>query len=231
MILQVRRTQDESMVGHRGNAYLNSLRQPILFFFRKSCKIRFVEHSPAILIRRRAWSDTSWIVTWLTLQHGKIATVARGARRPSSPFAGKLDLFFAVEISYAVSRKSALHSLREVAVRQPFDASPVPGANLFLCSYFAELTELVTEPGEPLPELFDLLSRAFVHLGSAPATRRALEHFEKELARILGIHEADTPPLASLQAHCGKIPSSRATVLKQIERDPKFPLVCREENP
>ncbi len=175
-----------------------------------------MEHSPAILIRRRAWGDTSWIVTWLTLEHGKVSTMARGARRPGSPFAGKLDLFYSAEISFQSSRKSALHSLREVQLLEPFDASGVPCANIYLCGYFAEMTDLVTEPGAPVAGVYDLLRRALGHLRSQTATLRALEHFERELARALGV--GDGVVLSALETCCGSIPSSRNAALKLLKK-------------
>ena len=33
--------------------------------------------------------------------NGRISTVAKGARRPKSPFAGKLDLFYEADFSYS----------------------------------------------------------------------------------------------------------------------------------
>ncbi|MFZ4776104.1 MAG: DNA repair protein RecO [Terrimicrobiaceae bacterium] len=176
-----------------------------------------MQHSPAILIRRRAWGDTSWITTWLTLEHGKVATMARGAKRPASPFAGKLDLFYIAEISFIASRKSSLHTLKEVRVLEPFDASRISCANVFLCGYFAELTELVTEPGSPVAGMFDLLKRALSHLKDKPATLRALEHFERELGRGLGIGDARSEALSALEAYCGRIPASRAAVLRLLK--------------
>ena len=170
-----------------------------------------MEESLGILIRRRAWSDTSWIVTWVTRDHGKVSTIARGARRPSSPHAGKLDLFFTAEIAFAVSRKSTLHTLREVRLVEPFDAASVPPANVFLAGYFAEVTDLATQPGAPVEAVFGLLVRAFGHLRKCPASRRALEHYESELCRALGIH--GRAPLASLESYCGRIPGSRQTAL------------------
>jgi len=176
-----------------------------------------VEHSTAILIRRRAWSETSWILTWLTLHHGKISTMAKGARRLTSTFAGKIDLFFIAEISFVPSQKSALHTLREIQVLQPFDASHLSGANLFLCGYFSELVDLAIEPGLPVPEIFDLLSRAVSHLQKTEATHRALDFFEQELARLLGIHHASTPPRTALENHCGRLPASRRPLLELLK--------------
>src|SRR5947207_9274720 len=79
-----------------------------------------MESTVAILLRKRKFSDTSLIVSWCTESLGCIQTVAKGARRARSPFAGKLDLFFEAEIQIARSRRSDLHSLTEVALMNPF---------------------------------------------------------------------------------------------------------------
>src|SRR5216117_239523 len=79
-----------------------------------------VETTTAILLRKRKFSDTSLIVSWCTESCGCIQTVAKGARRAKSPFAGKLDLFFEAEISIVRSRKSDLHTLTEVVLKNPF---------------------------------------------------------------------------------------------------------------
>jgi len=169
-----------------------------------------MEESLAILIRRQPWSETSWIVTWLTRDHGKISTMARGARRPSSPQAGKLDLFYVADIAFTVSRKSLLHTLREVRVMEPFDAPSC--TNVFLAGYFAELVDMITQPGDPVEQVFDLMARAVAFLRKSPASLRALEHFESELGRALGIPHS----LAALESYCGRIPASRAAALKLL---------------
>src|SRR5687767_15220007 len=78
--------------------------------------LRSVETTAAILLRKTKLTETSLIVTWLTAEHGKVKTVAKGALQPKSRFAGRLDLFFECEIQYVRSRKSDLHILREVAL-------------------------------------------------------------------------------------------------------------------
>lgn len=175
-----------------------------------------MEQTEAILIRRHAWSDTSLILTWSTAVHGKVRTVAKGARRTASAFAGRLDLFHRVEIGYALSRRGDLHTLREIRLVAPFAASAA--ANLFLAGYFAELVDRTTEPGQPVPEIHDLLVRALTHLGSAPASVRALVFFEEELCRQLGIFEASGSALVELERYCGKIPPSRNEVLELMSR-------------
>lgn len=45
----------------------------------------------ALLARRVAWRESSWIVHLFTRAHGRIALVARGARRARSPLRGRLE--------------------------------------------------------------------------------------------------------------------------------------------
>src|SRR5205807_7809918 len=79
-----------------------------------------MESTEAILVRKRKFSDTSLIVSWCTDSFGCVQTVAKGARRLKSPFAGKLDLFFETEIYIVRSRKSDLHTLTEVVLKNQF---------------------------------------------------------------------------------------------------------------
>src|SRR4051812_47007303 len=77
------------------------------------------ERATGIILRTRPLTETSLIVQWLTAEFGRIATVAKGARRAKSPFLGKLDLYYEAEFSFARARKSTLHTLREVSLRNP----------------------------------------------------------------------------------------------------------------
>jgi DNA repair protein RecO (recombination protein O) len=178
-----------------------------------------VETTVAILLRKRKFSDTSLIVSWCTESLGCIDTVAKGALRPKSPFAGKLDLFFEAEIQIARSRKSSLHTLTELSLRNVFAGIRRTFVRTQTASYFAELIELCTERDHYEPQLFDLLRRALAYLDSHQPDLRALTHFESELARITGVHNAkrrkETPAIA-LGALFGKLPAGRAALLKAL---------------
>lgn len=141
----------------------------------------------AIVLRRRPFSETSLIVAWCTDSLGCIQTVAKGARRPKNSFAGRLDLFYEAEIQVARSRKSNLHTLTEVVVRQTFPGIRTNYRRTQTAAYFVELIELCTERDHHEPELFDLLRRALAFLDENDSSPRIVAHFEKELARIAGV--------------------------------------------
>ena len=167
------------------------------------------ETTTAILLRKTRLSDTSWIITWCSQTCGKIKTVAKGARRPRSPFAGRLDLFFDSEIQFVRSKKSELHVLKETVLIEPHEGLRKAWLTTQLASYFVELIELATEPEHPAPELYDLLKRAFRHLNGNPATKRVLLHFESELARLLGIRKNGITAAVAIGRACGRLPVAR----------------------
>ena len=105
----------------------------------------------AILLRRTRFSETSLIVSWFSQEQGKLKTVAKGALRSKSGFAGKLDLFFQCELSISWSRRSELHSLREVVLIEPFAGIRSDYRNTLAAGYFLELVEETTEPEHPEP--------------------------------------------------------------------------------
>lgn len=178
-----------------------------------------MESTTAILLRKRKLSDTSLIVHWCTSSLGCVQTVAKGARRTKSPFAGKLDLFFEAEIQIARSRRSNLHTLREVALTNPFSGIRQSYARMRAAAYFVELIEICTESDHHDPQLFALLRRAFGYLSANEPTLRAANHFETELARIAGVHDASASkhdPAVALANLFGRLPLSRTALLKSL---------------
>src|SRR6266699_1113521 len=178
-----------------------------------------MESTEAILLRKRKFSDTSLIVSWCTELIGCIQTIAKGARRAKSPFAGKLDLFFEAEISSVRSRKTDLHTLAEVVLKNPFARIRSSYLRTQTAAYFVELIEICTERDHREPELFSLLRRAFGYLNANDPDLRAVPHFETELARIAGVHDAKrlkADPAFALGNLFGKLPLSRTPLLKTL---------------
>jgi len=178
-----------------------------------------VESTEAILLRKRKFSDTSLIVSWCTESLGCVQTIAKGARRQKSPFAGKVDLFFEAEISIVRSRKSDLHTLTEVVLKNPFAGIRSNYLRTQTAAYFVELIEICTERDHREPELFGLLRRAFGYLDASDPTARAVAHFETELARIAGVHDQTRlkgDPAFALGNLFGRLPLSRTPLLKTL---------------
>jgi DNA repair protein RecO (recombination protein O) len=144
------------------------------------------ERSSGIILRTRPLTETSLIVHWITPDYGRLATVAKGARRPQSPFRGKLDLFHAMDFTFSRSRRSELHTLREAVLRQTHPALRRDITRLQQAAYAVALLELATETETPLPELFHLFNSWLNHLQEDAASELGLLAFEARALHELG---------------------------------------------
>jgi DNA repair protein RecO (recombination protein O) len=146
-----------------------------------------IASATGLILRTRPLTETSLIVHWLTPTFGRIATVAKGARRPKSPFLGKLDLFYLADFSFSRSRSSDLHILREVSLRETHGALREDILKLRQAAYAAACIEQTTETETPLPAVYELL-RGFLDCvcreQNAPQTVFA---FELKLLQELGL--------------------------------------------
>ena len=145
------------------------------------------ERATGLILRTRPLTETSLIVQWLTPDCGRIATVARGARRAKSAFRGKLDLFYLADFSFARSCRSDLHTLREVSLRETHSALRREIELLQQAAYGAALLEQTTETETPLPGAFELLREFLQQLPLPPLTARTVFAFELKLLRELGL--------------------------------------------
>lgn len=147
-----------------------------------------IERAYGIILRTRPFTETSLIVQWLTLECGRISTVAKGARRPKSPFRGKLDLFYEADFSFVRSRRSELHTLRELVLRTPHVTLRNDLGYLRQASYCAALIEQTTETDTPLPAVFELMRGLLAHLAKQPPQPQTLFAFELKLLNELGLN-------------------------------------------
>lgn len=175
-----------------------------------------MQATQAIVIRLTRLTETSLIVHWFTEAYGLIKTVAKGARRPKSPFSGQLDLFFGGEITMSRARQGELHLLREVAIQHWREGLRRNYTSTLLAAYCCQLLEIAVEPEHPDPEFHDLLKRALDHFDTKPASLRALDHFENELARLLGVSHSRHPAEATLRDALGTLPASRAELVERL---------------
>jgi DNA repair protein RecO (recombination protein O) len=144
------------------------------------------QRATGLILRTRPLTETSLIVHWLTPDFGRLSTVAKGARRPKSPFRGKLDLFYLAEFSFLRSRRSDLHILREVTLRETHEALRRDVARLQQAAYAASLVEQTSETETPLAAEFDLLQTFLAALCATAPSSAGLLAFELKLLKALG---------------------------------------------
>jgi len=147
-----------------------------------------IESTTGIILRTRPFTETSLIVHWLTPDSGRIATIAKGARRPRSPFLGKLDLFYEADISFSRSRHSDLHVLREASLRETHGAIREDILKLRQAAYAVAFVGQATETDTPLPAVFELLRGFLDHLCRRKPSPQLVLALELKLLQELGLN-------------------------------------------
>jgi DNA repair protein RecO (recombination protein O) len=157
-----------------------------------------IESASGIILRTLPLTDTSLIIHWLTPGFGRIATVAKGARRPKSPFSGKLDLFYEADFSFSRSRSSDLHTLREVNLRNTNGALREDILKVRQAAYAAAFIVQTTETETPMPAVFELFREFLESLCTHEASPQVLFGFELKMLQELGLEpDWDTTKLTA----------------------------------
>lgn len=146
-----------------------------------------IESARGLILRTRPLTETSLIVHWLTPDLGRIATVAKGARRPKSPFVGKLDLLYVADFSFSRSRRSDLHVLREVLLREIHAPLRQNLSSLWRATYAGALIEQATETETPLQGIYELMLGFLFYLCRLPCGPQMVFAFELRLLHELGL--------------------------------------------
>lgn len=186
-----------------------------------------VEKSRGLILRVRTLTETSLIIHWLTPDLGRIATVAKGARRPKSALRGKLDLFHVADFSFVCSRRSELHTLREAALVETHAALRRDLACLQQASYAVALLEQTTETETPIPFAYDLALEYLQHLCREKPQAWPVFALEMKLLAELGF----TPELemASVGAEARTLLEIMMTAeWAELAQQPMSPTALRE---
>lgn len=176
-----------------------------------------MEKCKGTIIRRIPLTESSLIINWCTEDHGILKTVAKGARRPKSPFAGKLDLFCEAEFAIIRSKKSDLHPLRELSLTSLRSGLRKSYLQTLAATYFVQLLNLVTEPETPITSLNNLLNRALNHLEKTLPDMKAILHYEKQMTQLLGILDPDQAPAKNLEQAGHRLPKTRMELFRLID--------------
>ena len=144
-----------------------------------------VQQEPAYVIHRRPWRESSLLVDLFTLNHGRMAVVARGATGARSPLKAQLQPFQPLLVDWR--GRSDLKTLVQVEVR-PAEL-PTRTRALYSGLYINELLQRILPEADPHPVLFASYIDALQALSALPGggdVEPVLRQFEQAFAGSLG---------------------------------------------
>jgi DNA repair protein RecO (recombination protein O) len=165
----------------------------------------------AFILHRYPWKETSLVLEAFSRQWGRVAVVARGARRPTSVLRGALRAFEPLELSwFGRSELRTLHAAERVG-----GFPLLRGAALMCGFYLNELILRLVPRDDPHEQLYVAYEATLRRLALGAETEPALRGFEKYLLQELGY----AMPLA-VDAETGAPVEPGSSYHYEIERGP-----------
>jgi DNA repair protein RecO (recombination protein O) len=141
-----------------------------------------VDGQAAYVLHTHPFRETSLIVEAFSRDHGRIALVARGARRPRSAMRGLLMAFLPVELGWFGQGE-----MRTLAKVEWIGGQPLLQAQALLLGYYMNELLLKLLPREDAhPALFQAYAEAVYSLAVGEPSQASLRRFEKTLLKELG---------------------------------------------
>ncbi|HEY0878830.1 MAG TPA: DNA repair protein RecO [Zeimonas sp.] len=136
----------------------------------------------AWLLHSTPYRETSLVVDLFTREHGRIAAVAKGAKRPRSSLRAVLLQFQPLRVSWTGRRE-----LRTLTGAEWTGGVDAPRGDALLCAFYLnELLMRLLAREDPHPLLFDAYGGALAQLASQVALDETLRRFEWTLLREIG---------------------------------------------
>jgi len=142
-----------------------------------------INGQPAFVLHSYPYKETSLIVDLFTRDHGRIAVVAKGAKRPFSKLRGVLQTFQPLSVSW--SGKSELRTL--IDAEWVGGMLPIERTALLCGFYLNELLVKLLARDDPHRALFDHYISTLNELAHDEPAQIALRKFERALLKETGV--------------------------------------------
>jgi DNA repair protein RecO (recombination protein O) len=144
-----------------------------------------VANEPAYVLHRYDWSESSLILEVFTRHHGRIALVAKGAKKPSSNFRPVLLPLQPLHVAYGGDAE-----IRTLKGAEWMGGHVMPTGDALMSGYYLnELLLKLMARDDPHPRLFDVYANVVQVVASrhGEALQGALRTFELLLLREIGL--------------------------------------------
>lgn len=138
----------------------------------------------AVVLRRRNLGEADRIITFLTLEQGKLNAVARGVRKIKSRLAGNLEPF--VEIELRVVSGKNLDTVIGARPQTLWRLDQAGLDNLTAGWLLLEATDKMLPEHQPQPAIFELLLECFTALGETKSAVAIENYWLLKLLAELG---------------------------------------------
>lgn len=143
---------------------------------------------PAIVLRRVDFGDYDLILTFFSLNKGKISAIAKSAKKSSKRFGGILELFSVLQVVCSSTKDRELMVLQEADLINSFSGIRGDFKKTAYASYFSEIINTWSEAGSEQENIYRLLYYVLEQLDICKIPEEILSViFQMRFADIAGV--------------------------------------------
>ena len=144
--------------------------------------------SDAIVLKTVDYSESSIIATLFTKEKGKVAVIAKGARKPKNKFAAFLVVGQLLEVVFYSKESRSVQTLSDVSYSEKLHTFRVDIEKMAIMMTTAEFANQVLHDNEVNTDLFDFLKRMLVWVDNQDDVPAQLfAYLQLRIAEYIGI--------------------------------------------
>lgn len=147
-----------------------------------------ISHTEAIVFRTVDYQESSKIVTVFSREHGKIALMVRGAKKPKSKFSGLIEVGNMLDVVYYYKSSRSVQILSEASYQQKTMNLRTDFEKMATMTSAIELISQLLHDNEVNEPLFDFTQKMLLWLDHTDAHPPAIfPYLQIRLAELTGI--------------------------------------------
>jgi DNA repair protein RecO (recombination protein O) len=147
-----------------------------------------LRHDQGIVLRSYPFGEADRVVVLLSPNHGKVRAVAKGVRKTTSRFGGRLEPFTEVDLVLYEGRN--LDTVTQVSVIEAFPHLRGDLERVLAAGTMVEAVDAVTQEDESAVRAFLLLQRGLRALEAGPRHPDLVTSFLLKVADVVGVAPA-----------------------------------------
>lgn len=147
-----------------------------------------ITHTQAIVFKSVDYQETSKIVTMFTHEHGKIALIVKGVKRPKSKFSGLIEIGNLLDVVYYHKTSRSVQILSEASYAEKLMNIRTDFEKMATMTSAMELINQLLHENEVNGPLFDFTKNMLIWLNSADIHPPMMfPYMQIRLANLMGL--------------------------------------------
>ncbi|HSH25197.1 MAG TPA: DNA repair protein RecO [Massilibacterium sp.] len=144
-----------------------------------------LQKAEGIIIRTNDYGESHRILTIYTREFGKVAVMARGARKPKSHLSSSTQLF--TYGYFLFTKSSGMKSLRQADAVNRFNEITVDLTLTAYSAYIVELVDKIVDDSVTNPYVFELLYQTLHYINEGKDVETLTQLFEVKMLIVAGM--------------------------------------------